>query len=180
MPVLQMRDAAFAQAGRLLAGRISLEIDDGQRVARSFASGREAAIVALMASGGVKATSGSVFIDGFDPKIQPTQCKRLAGYVSHELLPLEFASFERYIEYRAALWNLDGDRALGHARHLLEHLEGVHESFAYPLVGALLADPMILVLDRPQAAYAPRMLAVAGSRAIFSTHASDAEAAAWA
>lgn len=175
-----MRDAAFARAGEMLADRLTLEVNDGERIARAFRSGREAAIVALMASGGVKATTGTVFIDGFDPKIQPTQCKRLAGYVPHELVPLEFASFERYIEYRAALWNLDADRALGHARHLLEHLDGVHESFAYPLVGALLADPMILVLDRPQAAYASRMLAVAGPRAIFSTHATDAEAAAWA
>jgi len=180
VPVLQMRDAAFARAGEFLANRLTLEVNDGERIARAFPTGREAGIVALMASGGVKATSGTVFIDGFDPKIQPTQCKRLAGYVPHELVPLEFASFERYIEYRAALWNLDSERALGHARHLLEHLDGVHESFAYPLVGALLADPMILVLDRPQAAYASRMLAVAGARAIFSTHATEAEAEAWA
>jgi hypothetical protein len=174
-----MRDAAFARGGETLVGRTTLEVGDGQRVARAFATGREAAIVALMASGGVKASSGSVFIVGFDPRVQPTQCKRVAGYVPHELVPLEFSSFERYIEYRAALWALDADRALGHARHLLEHLDGVHESFAYPLVGALLADPMILVLDRPQAAYASRMLAVAGTRAIFSTHASESEAAAW-
>ena len=175
-----MRDAAFARGGEMLADRLTLEVNDGERIARAFSSGREAAIVALMASGGVKATTGTVFIDGFDPKIQPTQCKRLAGYVPHELVPLEFGSFERYVEYRAALWNLDAERALGHARHLLERLDGVHESFAYPLVGALLADPMILVLDRPQGAYAQRMLAVAGTRAIFSTHATDAEAAAWA
>ncbi len=175
-----MRDAAFGSGADTLVGRLTLEVNDGERIARAFATGREAAIVALMASGSVKASGGSVFIDGFDPKIQPTQCKRLAGYVPHELVPLEFSTFERYIEYRAALWNLDAERALGHARHLLEHLDGVHESFAYPLVGALLADPMILVLDRPQAAYASRMLAVAGTRAIFSTHASESEAAAWA
>ena len=79
VPVLQMRDAAFARAGEMLADRLTLEVNDGERVARVSERTRSLGIVALMASGGVKATTGSVFIDGFDPKIQPTQCKRLAG-----------------------------------------------------------------------------------------------------
>ena len=175
-----MRDAAFTRDGAALVAPMTLEIGEGERIARAFGNAREAAIAALMACGGVKASSGTLFVDGFDPKLQPTQCKRIAGYVPHELLPLEFDSFERYVDYRAALWSLDPASALARGRRLLEKLEGVHESFAYPLVGALLADPKLLVLDRPLAAFAPQMLAVARGRAIFSTHASIEDAAAWA
>lgn len=175
-----MREAAFARDGAVLAGPVSLEMNAGERVARAFRDGREAAIAALLACGSVKASSGSVFVDGFDPRVQPTQCKRIAGYVPHDVLPLEFDSFEAYVGYRAALWSLDPARALAHGRLLLERLEGIHESFAYPLVGALLADPQLLVFDRPQPALAKQMLAAARGRAILSTHASHDEAAAWA
>jgi len=63
-----------------------------------------------------------------------------------------------------------------HARLLLERLEGVHEAFAYPLVGALLAEPRLLVLDRPQAAYAAQIVSAAGASALFSTHTSQRDA----
>ncbi len=175
-----MREAAFARNGEMLVHPLTLEIEEGARIARCFASSREAAIVALMAYGGVKATGGAVFVDGFDPKLQPTQCKQIAGYVPHDLVPMEFSTFERYIEYRAALWSLDPARAMAHAKLMRERLVGVHESFAYPLIGALIAEPRLLVLDRPQAAYASAMLAVARGRAIFSTHTGVDEAAAWA
>lgn len=174
-----MREAAFARDGVRLAGPLDVDLPRGGRIALSFADARKAFVAALLACGGAKCTSGAVFIGGFDPKIQPTQCKRLAGYVSHELLPLEFASFDRYIEYRAALWSLDPERAVARGRLMLERLAGVHESFAYPLVGALVADPPLLVLDRPQAAFAREMLAVTNGRAVFSTHTSEPEAAAW-
>ena len=42
----------------------------------------------------------------------------------------------------------------------------MHEAFAYPLVGALIAMPKLLVLDRPQPAYAEQILAAAGRRAV--------------
>jgi hypothetical protein len=62
------------------------------------------------------------------------------------------------------------------ARALLARLDGVHEAFAYPLVGALLAQPRLLVLDRPQTAYAQQILDAAGDCAIFSTHVSERDA----
>jgi hypothetical protein len=102
--------------------------------------------------------------------------KRLTGYVPHDALPYEFPSFEQYIEYRAALWQLPQAESVVRARRILDGLDGIHESFAYPLAGALIAQPSLLVLDRPQAVYGPQIIGVAKSCAIFSTHGSENEA----
>lgn len=165
-----MRDARFVQVDRTLAGPVTLRLDPGEHLAQTFPSASAAAVVALLAAGIARATSGRVFVGEFDPRIQPVQVKRLVGYVPHEAVPHEFSSLRAYIEYRAALWGLPAEFALARARVLLEQLDGIHEAFAYPLAGALLARPQLLVLDRPQAAYAPQIIAVAGDAAIFSTH----------
>lgn len=171
-----MRDAAFALHGTQIVAPVTLAVAEGEHLAYACVTDRCASIVALMASGLVKPSSGSVFIGAFDPRIQPVQVKRMTGFVPHEAVPHAFATFTRYIEYRAALWGLPQAEAIVRARALLARLEGVHEAFAYPLVGALLAQPRLLVLDRPQSVYAPQILAAAGDCTIFSTHASARDA----
>jgi hypothetical protein len=176
MALLELRDATFAHRGVPLAGPVTIVLGEGERLAYACVTDRCASIVALMAAGLAKATSGNVFVGAFDPRIQPVQVKRIVGYVPHEAVPHAFPSFSRYIEYRAALWGLPQAESIVRARALLARLEGVHEAFAYPLVGALLAQPRLLVLDRPQSAYASQILSAAGDCAILSTHASAGDA----
>lgn len=176
MALLEMRDAAFARQDVQIVPATTITLDEGERLAYACVTDRCAAVLALMAAGLVKCTSGSVFVGAFDPRIQPVQVKRIAGFVPHEAVPHDFPSFTHYIEYRAALWGLPRAQSVVRARALLEKLDGVHEAFAYPLVGALIGDPRLLVLDRPQAAYAPQLLDAAGDCAIFSTHASARDA----
>lgn len=130
----------------------------------------------MMAAALVTPTSGSVLIGEYDPRVQPAHCKRIAGFVPHDPLPLAETSVARFIDYRAALWDLEPERARAHARVLLERLGGMHEAFAYPVVAALLPFPSLLVLDRPQAAFATTVLAAAGPCAVFSTHADECSA----
>jgi ABC-type taurine transport system ATPase subunit len=174
--MLEFREASFARGGRVSIAPLSLTLDEGERLAYACADETSASVIALMAAGLVKPTSGRVFIAAFDPRIQPVQAKRIAGFVPHEALQHEFPSFARYIEFRAALWDVPRAQAVVRARALLARLDGVHEAFAYPLVGALLAQPRLLVLDRPQAAYAYQILDAAGECAIFSTHGSERDA----
>lgn len=176
MPLLEMRDAAFERRGEVIVGSTTLLLGEGERFAHACDSDRAAAALAMMAAGIVKPSRGRVFIAAFDPRIQPVQVKRIVGYVPHEAVAHDFPSFTKYIEYRAALWGLPRARAVVQARALLERLEGVHEAFAYPLIGALVAQPQLLVLDRPQAAYAAHISAAARECAIFSTHASERDA----
>ncbi|HTX58358.1 MAG TPA: hypothetical protein VMH02_01690 [Verrucomicrobiae bacterium] len=177
--LLKMCEARFV-AGRPPAGPFTLRVCDRERVAAVFGNARDASIAAMLAAAIVKAGEGSVLIDEFDPRVQPVHCKRVVAFVPHDPLPLEETDFRRYIAYRAALWGIDGMRALAHAQLLIERLEGVHEAFAYPIAGALIASPKLLVLDRPAAAYARCILAAAGPRAVFSTHETSAAARAFA
>jgi ABC-2 type transport system ATP-binding protein len=176
MALLEMRDATFVHRGSPLAGPVTIVLGEGEHLAYACVTDRCASVVALLAAGLAKATSGTVFVGAFDPRIQPVQVKRITGYVPHEAVPHAFATFTRYIEYRAALWGLPVAESIVRARALLERLDGVHEAFAYPLAGALLAQPRLLVLDRPQAVYAPQIYAAAGECAVFSTHASERDA----
>jgi ABC-type multidrug transport system ATPase subunit len=133
-----------------------------------------------MAAGIAKATTGSVLIGDYDPRVQSVHCKRIAGFVPHEPLQLDEGDFPRYVAYRAALWNVEAVAAQADARLLYERLEGMHEAFAFPLIGALIAMPRLIVLDRPQPAYAAQILRAVEGRALLSTHAQPSNAAAFA
>ena len=175
MALLEMRAAAYVRGGTS-APPVTLALNEGEKLALSCAGEDPARATAMMAAGLLAPTSGTVFVAAFDPRIQPVQVKRITGFVAHEAPPLDFSSFTRYAEYRAALWGLPRAQSVVRARALLAKLQGVHEQFAYPLAGALLSAPRLLVLDRPLAAYAPQILRAAGSCAIFSTHADPHEA----
>ncbi len=174
-----MRNAAFSR-GALRAGPITLDLARGERVALSYPSPQEAAIVALLATGIVKASSGCVLIGDYDPRFQSVACKRIAALVPHEPFSLDENEFERYIDYRAALWNLEPQRARIHAALLRKRLAGMHEALAYPLIGALVGMPQLVVLDRPEPAYATEIIAAIGRRGMLTLHADPAAARAFA
>ncbi len=171
-----MREAAYARHGHRPVPPITLTLGEGDSLAYACGDENAASTIALMAAGLAKPTSGRVYIAAFDPRIQPVQVKRIAGYVPHEAVPHDFPSFTKYIEFRATLWGLPRAQSVVRARALLAQLDGVHEAFAYPLAGALLSGPRLLVLDRPQAAYASQILLAARGCAIFSTHVTQREA----
>lgn len=172
-----MRDAAYAPRGEAIVAPATFDVAPGERVARICATVPEAQALAMMGAALVKPTSGIALIGEYDPRVQPVHCKRIAAFVPHDPLPLREMNVEHFIDYRAALWNIDAERARAHVNLLLERLAGVHEAFAYPIVAALLGCPSLLVLDRPQPVYARKILEAAGPCAVFSTHL-DAQAAA--
>lgn len=175
--VLSMRSACYVRGTETIVESVNLSLEPGGREARLCGTTREAQTLAMMGCALARATAGSVTIGEYDPRVQPVHCKRIAAYVPHDPLPLHRWDFDRYIEYRAALWNIDARNARTHAASLLERLRGMHEAFAYPLIGALIGEPQLLVLDRPQGASAEHILSSAGDRAIFSTHVNDDDAA---
>lgn len=176
MAILEMRAAAYTLHGSCIAGPVTLALEEHAHLAYACENPRAASITAMLAAGLARATSGTVFVGAFDPRIQPVQVKRIAGFVAHEAHAHDFSSFAKYVEYRAALWGIPRAQAIVRGRALLTLLEGVHEQFAYPLAGALLAAPRLLVLDRPQTVYAPQIFRAAGACAVFSTHASSHDA----
>lgn len=176
MALLEMREASLVRDGIEIVPPSTLQLDEGEQRAVDCGSAARASAFALLAAGLVTVTGGRLFVAAFDPRIQPVQVKRLTGYVPHDAVTHGFRSFVRYVEYRAALWGLPRAQSIVRARALLERLDGVHEAFAYPLVGALLHQPALLVLDRPQHVYAPQIRTAAGTAAILSTHADGNDA----
>ena len=180
MHVLRMLDASYARDGTACVAPVSLEVSRGERVAKRCGDAREARLLAMMAAALVKATNGIVLIGEFDPRVQPAHCKALASFVPHDPLPPGELRFDRLVAYRAALWNLDAAHARSRASALLERLDGIHEAFAFPIVAALLSAPALLVLDRPQHAWASKILNAARNCAVFSTHVEGESARAFA
>ena len=170
---LHIREALFAGEGAEPVGPISLDLRDAERLTLSFATNREASVAAMLAAAIVKPTAGSVLVNGFDSRIQPAACKRVAGYVPHDPLPLTRARFWELIAYRADLWAIDPKRARTLSEDLLARLAGIHEAFAYPLAAALVTSPQFLVLDRPQPSFEATIGAVAVGCAILTTRVSS-------
>jgi ABC-type multidrug transport system ATPase subunit len=168
--ILRMRSACYVRKGETIVAPVDVELRGGERVARRCSNELEAATLAMMASAIARATSGSVLIGEYDPRVQPVHCKKLAAFVPHEPLPLQRRELDRYITYRAALWNVDAQSARIHAASLLQRFDGMHEAFAYPIVGALIGLPQLLVLDRPQEVFQQQILDAVGDCAVFTTH----------
>jgi len=166
MHILRFRDAAYVRNGETIVAGANLDLAPGEHMTRACGSAREAEALAMMASALARATSGSVTIGEFDPRVQPVHCKRIAAFVSHDPLPLSHIDAARYIAYRAALWDIEPAASRTRAQRLYERLEGMHEAFAYPIVGALLPLPQLLVLDRPQAEFVPQILDAAAGCAV--------------
>lgn len=178
MPLLRMKDASFVNPA-VCVGPIAADLEPGERAALTFALAEEAKIAALLAAGIAKASSGCVLLGDFDPRVQSVAAKRIAAFVPHEPLHLDDAGFARYVAYRAALWNVELPAARLRAYALRERLNGMHEAFAYPLIGALIGMPRVVVLDRPQPAYASQILEATAGLALLSTHTQAASARAF-
>lgn len=166
MHILRMRAAAYSRRGETIVAPTTLELARGERRPLHCTSPRHAYALSMMACALLRATDGTVTIGEYDARVQPAQCKRLAGYVPHDPLPLSQVDADRYLAYRAALWNLDPAAARERGAELLQRLRGIHEAFAYPLAAALLPAPQLLVIDRPQPEWLAQMLDAAGECAV--------------
>ena len=173
MYILRMRDAAYVRSGETIVAPTTLDLAPTERMARPCASAREAEALAMMGAALARATAGSVTIGEYDPRVQPVHCKRIAAFVPHDPLPLTQIDAQRYIAYRAALWDIDLDVARARAGKLLARLGHLHEAFAYPIVGALVPTPQLLVLDRPQAAFIEQILYAAEDCAVLIVQAGE-------
>jgi ABC-type Na+ transport system ATPase subunit NatA len=161
-----MNDAAYARTGHGIAAPLSLRLECGAFASVVRSNAREAEATAMMAAALLRPSAGSVLIGEYDTRVQPAHCKRIAALVPHDPLPLSRIDARRYMAYRAALWGLDVQQAERRFTDLLERLGGVHEAFAYPVAAALLPDPQLLVLDRPQPELIDRARDAAGTRAV--------------
>lgn len=179
MPVLQIRDATFVRGGVTIIPSLSMYVEQRERESDVRRDPVAASLVARIAAGIVRPTTGKVFISDYDPVIQPVQAKRLVGFVSASLFEKQLGGLEQYVWYRAALWSIRYDLALERARCALRALRHTEPAFARALAGALIAAPALIVLDQPPSGAAPEVLAAVGDASLVTTHASAEDGQAW-
>ena len=168
MPILELRSATFCDAEKAIPP-VTIALDDGERADFLCDSGFAASIVARLASGIVKCTTGTVFIGGFDPKIQPVQAKRLVGFVSHERFRTR-CDPSAYFAYRAALWEIEPSQAIARGQALLKRFDGLPIDQSMALAGALLHEPRLLVVDRPSQLLREAAEEAASAAALFAVY----------
>jgi len=136
--------------------------------------------------------SGSIEIFGVDVVREPVAAKRLTAWLPDEPALYDKLDPLEYLEFVAGLWGVEPSLAMTRARELMEVLElwphrhtrcegfsrGMKQKVA--LAGALIHDPMLLLLDEPltglDAAIARQVKdlltarAKAGSAIILTTH----------
>ena len=168
MPTLDMRAATFGR-DRIIVAPVSIALDEGQQSDVVCDSDLAASVLARLAAGIIKCTTGTVFICNFDPKIQPVQVKRLVGFMPRDrsrVLPNRAA----YFSYRAALWEIDKPQAITRGEDLLQRFDGLPAEQALLLAGALLHRPHLLVLDRPSSLVRNAAEDAAGDAALFAAY----------
>ncbi|MBV9648116.1 MAG: hypothetical protein JO043_11675 [Candidatus Eremiobacteraeota bacterium] len=181
--VLRAVDATFVRDGVVLVPPFSVEVYPGQHISLKCPDGRAASIAARMAAGIVKATSGTLLIGDFDPRIQPVQVKRFVGYVTHSedfgwveprpapgsatSKPYEVDSLRRQaaIEMQAALSNVPRREALRRVRATLDRI-GWRDTMTFAVALAFIRAVKLLVLDRPPAHLANRVCEVFTDEAV--------------
>lgn len=169
MAILDMRQATFCRGRAVLLDHITIALDAGERADLTCETNLAASIAARLAAGIIKCSSGVVFVASFDPKIQPVQTKRLVGFVAYQRM-LELPAAREYFAYRAALWELDRDRALRRGTELLQRFRDLPPAQALALAGALLHRPRLLVLDRPSERMRAAAAAAAHDAALFAAY----------
>jgi ABC-2 type transport system ATP-binding protein len=114
-----------------------------------------------MLAGLLKPDAGSIHIGGVDMLADPRAAKSLIAWLPDEPMLYDKLTVAEYLEFIAGLWGVDPSRAERSAQELLErvdlwpHRHERCESFSRgmkqkaALVGALIHDPRLLILDEP-------------------------------
>ena len=140
---------------------VSLNVERGEIVALLGRNGMGKTTTIRMAAGLLLPDSGSIEIFGVDVVREPVAAKRMTAWLPDEPALYDKLDPLEYLEFVAGLWGVEPDVAMSRARELLEVLElwphrharcegfsrGMKQKVA--LAGALIHDPMLLLLDEP-------------------------------
>jgi iron complex transport system ATP-binding protein len=166
MATVHLDDACFAYGDRTVFDQVSLQLDPGERVALIGANGAGKTTLLKMIGGLLRASDGSVRIDGMDVASTPRrQMAKLVAMVPQELvIPFSFSVREMVELGRTAHTGLFGGlgdedrRAVEHVMHLTDstclasrvvnELSG-GERQRVLVAMALAQEARILLLDEP-------------------------------
>jgi ABC-2 type transport system ATP-binding protein len=140
---------------------VSLAVPFGETLGLLGPNGAGKTTTIRMAAGLLLPDSGSIEIFGVDVVREPVAAKRMTAWLPDEPALYDKLDPLEYLEFVAGLWGVEPSLAMTRARELMEVLElwphrhtrcegfsrGMKQKVA--LAGALIHDPMLLLLDEP-------------------------------
>ena len=147
--------------GKPAVSQLELTIQPGEFYALLGPNGAGKTTTIRMAAGLLLPDSGSIEIFGVDVVREPVAAKRMTAWLPDEPALYDKLDPLEYLEFVAGLWGVEPALAMSRARELMEVLElwphrhtrcegfsrGMKQKVA--LAGALIHDPMLLLLDEP-------------------------------
>ena len=158
---LSMRALCKNFDGKPAVDQLELTIRPGEFYALLGPNGAGKTTTIRMAAGLLLPDSGSIEIFGVDVVREPVAAKRMTAWLPDEPALYDKLDPLEYLEFVAGLWGVEPALAMTRARELMEVLElwphrhtrcegfsrGMKQKVA--LAGALIHDPMLLLLDEP-------------------------------
>ena len=161
VPALSMRALCKSFDKKPAVDQLELTIQPGEFYALLGPNGAGKTTTIRMAAGLLLPDSGSIEIYGVDVARNPIAAKRMTAWLPDEPALYDKLDPLEYLEFVAGLWGVEPALAMTRARELMEVLElwphrhtrcegfsrGMKQKVA--LAGALIHDPMLLLLDEP-------------------------------
>jgi ABC-2 type transport system ATP-binding protein len=160
-PALSIRGLCKSFDGKVAVDQLDLTVQPGEFYALLGPNGAGKTTTIRMTAGLMLPDSGAIEVYGVDVLKDPTASKRITAWLPDEPALYDKLDPLEYLEFVAGLWGVEPGVAMSRARELLEVLElwphrharcegfsrGMKQKVA--LAGALIHDPMLLLLDEP-------------------------------
>lgn len=146
---------------------VSFSIPTGQIVGLLGPNGAGKSTTMRMITGFLKATSGTILIDGIDISQDPVGAKQKIGYMPESAPLYSDMIVEDYLEYVAEMQNQDTDEKVKKLCEECGLKEVMHKNISelsrgyrqrVGLAHALMNDPEILILDEPTSGLDPNQI----------------------
>ena len=121
-----------------------------------------------MMTGVLRPTSGSIHVNGSDIAREPSEVKRIIGYIPDRPFLYEKLSGVEFLRFKAGLYGIGGGRLkeevqrLMHLFELSEWSDELIESYSHGMkqrliiASALIHGPQVIIVDEPMVALDPR------------------------
>ena len=151
----------FKSFDRPAVNGLDLAVRTGEFYALLGPNGAGTTTTLRMIAGLLRAGAGLIRIAGIDALADSVAAKRLTAWISDEPMTYDKLTPQEYLEFVAGLWAVEPKLAEARARDLLDWLglapharercetfsKGMRQKVA--LAGALVHDPLLIILDEP-------------------------------
>lgn len=182
----------YGQSQHKAVNQVSLEVRPGEIFGFLGPNGAGKTTLIKIITGILQPDSGSIYINGFNIKEQSLEAKRQFGYVPDDPSLFGRLSGYEYLNFMADIYRVDSRTRnqrideMGNRFEMNEALPNLMQSFSHGMkqkivvMGALLHQPAVWILDEPMTGLDPRSSfilkemmrehAEAGKSVFFSTH----------